>query len=98
MTVRVLGPSWVVADTVELFLNDKSIKRVEVEPTAAVVKFERTWTLAWPERGGVLAVVATGPGVTAPYWGVAKPYQPTSTQWRPYLFGCSGAVALQEKH
>ena len=36
--------------------------------------------------------MATGPGVTAPYWPTAKPYQPTSTHFTPYVLGMSGAV------
>ena len=33
-----------------------------------------------------------GPGVAAPYWPTAKPYQPTSPDFTPYVLGMSGAV------
>ena len=36
--------------------------------------------------------MATGPGVAAPYWPTAKPYQPSSIAFTPYVLGLSGAV------
>jgi hypothetical protein len=39
-----------------------------------------------------LVAVATGPGVAGPFWPTAKPYQPTSPDFTPYVLGVSGAV------
>jgi hypothetical protein len=39
-----------------------------------------------------MVAIAQGPGVTAPYWPGAKPYQPTSIHFTPYVMGISGAV------
>ena len=36
--------------------------------------------------------IALGPGVDGLYWKTAKPYQPTSPDWRSQVLGCSGAV------
>jgi hypothetical protein len=33
-----------------------------------------------------------GPGVLSPYWPTAKPYQPTSIEFTPYVMGVSGAI------
>ena len=60
--------------------------------TNAGVKWEATWRLAAPAHDVHVVAVATGPGVTAPYWPTAKPYQPTSTHFTPYVLGMSGAV------
>lgn len=95
VTVRVLGPSWVTAEEVELYADSELIRRAEIEPTSAVVKFEQTWTIPRRQVKSVLAAVATGPGVTAPYWPMAKPYQATAPEWRPYVFGSTGAVLVQ---
>jgi len=32
--------------------------------------------------------------VTAPFWPTAKPYQPTSIDFTPYVLGVSGAVLI----
>ena len=60
--------------------------------TDAGLKWEATWRLAAPAHDVHVVAVATGPGVTAPYWPTAKPYQPTSTHFTPYVLGMSGAV------
>jgi hypothetical protein len=38
--------------------------------------------------------IALGPGVDGLYWKTAKPYQPTSPEWRGSVLGVSGAVWL----
>jgi hypothetical protein len=39
-----------------------------------------------------LVAIALGPGIGAPYWPTAKPYQPASIEFTPYVLGVSGAV------
>jgi hypothetical protein len=56
------------------------------------VKWEAAWRLPRPRHDVHLVAMATGPGVTAPYWPTAKPYQPTSIEFTPYVLGVTGAV------
>ena len=97
--VRVLGPAWTTAERVTLYANGVAIREAAVGPdggntNAAGVKFRNTWTLPRPAHDVHLVAVATGPGVTAPHWPCAKPYQPTSPDFTPYVLGVSGAVYL----
>ena len=91
--IRVQGPGWTRAEQVALYVNG-TLVREDVIPggTDAGLKWEATWRLAAPAHDVHVVAVATGPGVSAPYWPTAKPYQPTSTTFRPYVLGMSGAV------
>jgi len=91
--IRVQGPGWTRAEQVALYVNG-TLVREDVIPggTGAGLKWEATWRLAAPAHDVHVVAVATGPGVSAPYWPTAKPYQPTSTTFRPYVLGMSGAV------
>jgi hypothetical protein len=95
VTVTVLGPSWVRAERVELFANGKKIREHLVSSSApsrsgeqAVVK----WSLPKPAHDVHLVAIATGPGVSAPYWAIAKPYQSTSSEWNPRVIGSTNPV------
>lgn len=93
--VRVLGPAWTRADHVELYANGIKIRNAEIdadEGSRRGVKFAITWRLRHLPHDVYLTAIATGPGITAPYWPGAKPYQRTSSHWVPYVLGCSGAV------
>ena len=99
VAVRVLGPHWVQATRVSLFSNGRQIRDEKISPDArrdlpAGVKWNGRWTIATPKHDVHLVAIATGPGVAAPYWKTAKPYQPTSPDWVPRVIGCSGAVWL----
>jgi hypothetical protein len=91
--IRVKGPGWTRADHVALYANGTLI-REEVIPDGAKagVKWGATWRMSVPAHDVHLVAVATGPGITAPYWPTAKPYQPTSPEFTPYVLGVSGAV------
>jgi hypothetical protein len=93
--LRVVGPSWSAADQVVLFVNGREIRRAGI-PAAdkwkGGVKYEATWTIAKPPHDVHLVAVALGPGVAGLYWPTAKPYQPDSSEWRPYTLGATGAV------
>jgi hypothetical protein len=41
-----------------------------------------------------LTLVAKGPGIKSPHWPTAKPYQPDSIQFQPYVFSCSGPLRI----
>jgi hypothetical protein len=91
--VRVKGPDWTRARHVALYANGVKVREEEIETgTKAGVKWERTWQLNKPAHDLHLVAIASGPGVDAPYWPTAKPYQPTSIAFTPYVLGLSGAV------
>ena len=91
--IRVRGPGWTRARHVALYVNGTRVREEAIpDGTDAGVKWDATWRLAAPSHDVHVVAVATGPGVTAPYWPTAKPYQPTSTHFTPYVLGVSGAV------
>ena len=95
VSVRVLGPAWTSADRVELYANGHLIRQARIDHAAKdAVKWSGGWTLPRFKHGVHLVAVASGPGVTAPYWPIAKPYQPTSTAVNRRVIGASGAVWL----
>ena len=95
VAVRVLGPAWTRATRVSLYANGQKIKEAAMtDPGAAGVKWSGTWTLPRPRHDVFLVAIAEGPAGRMPYWPVAKPYQPTSTQWQPLVIGSSGAAWL----
>ena len=90
--VTVLGPSWVRADRVELFANGIKIREQLIAPTERVEKARVRWTLPRPKHDVHLVVVATGPGVTAPYWETPRPYQPASKIFTPRVIGSTNPI------
>jgi len=56
------------------------------------VKWSGTWQLPVPKHDVFLVAIAEGPGDGMPYWPIAKPYQPSSIDWQPRVFGSTGAV------
>lgn len=97
--VRVLGPSWTQADRVALFANGSELHAAEiVGPTGRElptgVKWAGSWTIDALAQDVQLVALAIGPGKTGPFWPIAKPYQPSSTRWQPYVLGLSGAVRI----
>jgi hypothetical protein len=91
--VRVKGPDWTRARGAALYMNGVKVREEGIEAgTKAGVKGERTWRVPKPRHDVHLVAIADGPGVAAPYWRTAKPYQPTSIEFTPYVLGVSGAV------
>jgi hypothetical protein len=91
--VRVLGPSWVTADRVELFANGHKIREMRIaDGTRPGVKWTSEWTLPRFRHDVHLVAIASGPGVRALYWPIAKPYQPTSRVVNSRVVGSTGAV------
>jgi hypothetical protein len=82
--VQVCAPSWISASRVELFANGVSIRTNEISASDARspgVKAVVEWTIPRPAHDVHLVGIATGPGVSAPFWATPKPYQPTSPGW-----------------
>ncbi len=92
VTVDVFGPSWVRADRVEVFANGIKIAEQAIEPSARVQKARAQWKIRRPKHDVHLVAIASGPGVTAPYWEVPRPYQPTSKIFTPRVVGSTNAI------
>jgi hypothetical protein len=91
--IRVKGPGWTRARGVALYMNGMKVREARIAAgTKAGVKWDATWRLPRPVNDVHLVAIAEGPGIAAPYWPTAKPYQPTSTEFTPYVLGLSGAV------
>ncbi len=92
---RVLGPSWVKADKVELYANGRKIKEAVIRPVETVgVKWEGGWKLPRFGHDVHLVAVASGPGVRELYWPIAKPYQPSTPVVNKRVISITGAVWL----
>jgi len=93
VTVVVLGPSWSRADRVELYANGVKIRDQQIEaPAGPVEKARITWTIPRPAYDAHLVAIASGPPVTAPFWTIPKPYQPTSRVWEPRVMGATNPI------
>jgi hypothetical protein len=98
--LRVLAPSWISASRVQLYANGALVREESIESatanadTARGVKWRGIWRLPRPRHDVHLVAVALGPGVSGLYWPTAKPYQPASPDWTPYVLGVSGAIWL----
>ena len=97
--LRVLGPHWVTADRITLYVNGRPIREEQIRnvvgdrlPTG--VLWADRWTLPKPRHDVHLVAIASGPGIDGLYWKTAKPHQPGSPDWQPRVIGCSGAVWL----
>jgi hypothetical protein len=93
VTVTVLGPSWTSADRVELYANGIKIREQQIEaPVSPVEKTRITWIIPKPAYDAHLVAIASGPPVTAPFWPIPKPYQPTSRVWEPRVIGATNPI------
>jgi hypothetical protein len=93
--VRVLGPGWVKAERVELYANGVKVREARIpDGTRSGVKWSGEWVLPKPRHDVHLAAIATGPGVRALYWPIARPYQPMTPVVESRVIGATGAVWL----
>lgn len=92
VAIEVLGPSWINADRVELFANGIKVREQPIAPTTQVRKAQLTWALPRPKHDVHLVAIATGPGVTAPYWEISRPYQPASKVFSPRVVGSTNPI------
>jgi hypothetical protein len=91
--VEVRGPSWIRADRVTLYANGVPLHEDAISDDGrAGVKWRQTRTLPRFEHDVHLVAIATGPGVEALYWPIAKPYQATSPVVNRRVIGSTGAV------
>jgi hypothetical protein len=94
VSVEVYGPAWSNADRVELFASGVKVQEARIGPSPFALKTRVSWTLPRPPHDVSLVAVASGPGVTAPYWAIARPYQPTSREWTSRSFGITNPIDL----
>lgn len=97
VNVRVLGPSWVRCTNVALFANGEKIREAQFAETPAANRppGERaavTWEIPRPAHDVHLVAVATGPGITAPFWAIPRPYQPASPRWTGRVIGAVNPI------
>lgn len=91
----VSGPSWVKADKIELFANGILIREQSLDdPGRAGEKARLKWKIPTPAHDAHLVVIATGPGVTEPFWETPRPYQPSSKTFTPRVIGSTNPVWL----
>ncbi len=93
--VEVLGPRWVEADRLVLFANgipilEKKFASAPDKVTKAIVRHE----LDRPKHDLYLVAIATGPGVTKPYWEIPRPYQHKTKKYVPRVLGATNPVWL----
>ncbi len=93
--ITVLGPSWVAADRVELFANGIKIREEQIKrATSKIEKARVRWEIPKPKHDVHLVAIATGPGVTAPFWEIPRPYQPSSKVFKPRVLGATNPIWL----
>jgi hypothetical protein len=100
VTVRVFGPSWVRVTNVALFANGVQIRETSVagvpgtEASTTGEQANVEWTMPRPAHDVFLVAIATGPGVTAPFWAIPRPYQPTSPRWESRVIGATNPIMV----
>jgi hypothetical protein len=97
--VKVLGPSWVKADRVELYANGVKLREEKISSSSSAtgngpVDLEIEWVIPRPPHDAQLIALASGPGIREPYWALARPYQPSSPVWDPRVVGVTNPVWL----
>ena len=91
----IFGPAWTQADRIELFANGILICEQRIEDNhRAGEKARIVWQLPKPAHDVHLVVIATGPGVTEPFWEIPRPYQPSSKTFVPRVIGSTNPIWL----
>jgi hypothetical protein len=95
LRVVVLGPSWTGVDRIEVFANGVAVGGATFPAeTRPGEKYALAKEIARPRHDLYLVAVATGPGVTAPYWPIERPYQPTSPSYTPRVMAVTNPVYI----
>ncbi len=90
--VTVLGPMWVQADRVDLFANGVKVGEQRLLPVRGTTKARVAFKLPRLKHDYHLVAIASGPGVTAPFWETPRPYQPSSKVFTPRVLGATNPV------
>jgi hypothetical protein len=93
--IEVLGPRWVKANRLTLYAN--GIPILEKNFTSAqdkILKADFRHVMDRPKHDLYLVAIATGPGVTKPYWEIPRPYQHKTNKYVPRVLGATNPVWL----
>lgn len=91
--VTIRGPSWVRADRLELFANGIRVRDQAIADAGKGGEKARiTWKLPKPAHDVHLVAIATGPGVTEPFWEIPRPYQASSKVFTPRVIGATNPI------
>jgi hypothetical protein len=91
----IFGPAWTQADRIELFANGILIREQKIEDNhRAGEKARIVWQLPKTAHDVHLVVIATGPGVTEPFWEIPRPYQPSSKAFVSRVIGSTNPIWL----
>jgi hypothetical protein len=91
VTVRVMAPPWSSATNVCLFANGLKVRE---QALAGAHVSAITWGLPRPAQDVHLVAIATGPGMTAPFWAIPRPYQPSSPRWETRVIASTNPIWL----
>ena len=95
--IEVLGPAWVSADKVSLYVNGKLIREEKINhQKGKPLNWTGTWHVTLPKHDVHLVAIAQGPGDRMPFWPLNEPYQPSSPDWHPVIVGATGAVWVDQ--
>lgn len=95
LRARVLGPSWIEADSLSLFVDGTLEKSWPVAyPDFAGEKLVVEWTMPRPSSDASLVLLATGPAPDVPFWQIPKPYQRVSAEFIPRVAGATGLIRI----
>lgn len=92
ISIEVSGPSWAAADRVELYANGIKVREQAIVPSERIEKARVTWSLPLPRHDVHLVAIASGPGISAPFWDIPRPYQPTSKTFTPRVIGSTNPI------
>jgi hypothetical protein len=95
ISVDVETPPWLEATHIALYINGK--ERNGSNSAAKLVRnqsavFSLKQEISRPGYDFYLVAIASGPAVTAPFWEIARPYQPTSRAINPVILGATNPV------
>jgi hypothetical protein len=83
-----------MATNVALFANGSKIWETTIRETSRCEKANIEQSISRPAHDVHLIAIATGPGVTAPFWEIPRAYQPTSPHWDGRVIGSTNPIWL----
>jgi hypothetical protein len=87
--------TWVQADHIALYANGRVIREQQIQDDhRAGEKARIIWQIPKPAHDVHLVVIATGPGVTEPFWEIPRPYQPSSKTLTSRVIGSTNPIWL----
>lgn len=92
VTIDVEGPSWATADRIELYANGSLVGRRKVEARQGTLKARERFSIGPFGNDVHLIAIATGPGVSKPYFETPRPYQLSSKVFNPRLIGATNPI------